>query len=164
MIVLGCEGKVELILIENLIKNNHLKYPKEDILDRRPIHFRQPRTIAPIINALPSDEKIIFCRIGDTQKEDYDISCFKSRIDNIEVIKICTKPEIEILIIINEGLMDEYLKTQSKIRPKQFVKNKFPNLDIGDYINNNDLYTAIKEYKRIKKHKSDEHYLLDLLK
>ena len=166
MIVLACEGKCEVKLLTKLIDNNCLIFDIKDILDRRPLHIRQPQAITPLINILPIEEDIVFYRVGDTQKDQFDLSCFGDiRNEHITIKRMCTKPEIEILIIINEGLFEEYNKHKSKIMPKQFVKT-FVNgfVDFEHYIDTHDMVNAIKEYKRIKSHEKDEFYLADLLK
>ena len=166
-VVLACEGNCEVKLMLNLLEKDALIFNKRDILDQRPLKLRQPKTIAPIINTLPEDEEIIFYRIGDTQRDTFNISCFGlTRIEHITVIKICTMPEIEILIIINEGKYTEYLKEKSESSPKDFIKIHLGNIaSFEEYIKTNDMTYAIREYKRIKKHKQkDEQYLADLLK
>ena len=163
--VLGCEGKSEVALIEQLLTKGELVFTKKELLDMRPIHFRQPKDIAAIIDILPIDEDIVFYRIGDTQRDEYDFSCFRARQDHISVIKVCTTPEIEILIIINEGLMNEYNKVKSNMMPKQFVKQYVKGFtNFNDYIATHDMVAAIKEYKRIKKQEKDTICLADLLK
>ena len=166
IVVLACEGNSEVELMFQLLTDNHLIFKKEDVLDRRPIHLRQPYIIVPIVSTLPTETKITIFRIGDTQRDNFDISCFgETRINDIRVVKICTMPEIELLIIINEGLYEEYLKVKSKLSPKQFVKMNVTNYtSFKDYVNSHDLRSSIKEYKRIKKHKNGEGYLADLLK
>ena len=163
--VLGCEGQCEVLLVMDLLSKGVLIFDKKDILDRRPIHFRQPREIAPLIDTLPMEEEIVFYRIGDTQNDEYNLTCLSARKDKIKIVKVCTKPELEILIIINEGLYDEYLKQKSKMMPKQFVKtyaNGYTNF--ADYLENHDLRLAISEYKRLKKNEKGELFLADLIK
>lgn len=60
-------------------------------------------------------------RIGDSQNDELKIpNDLKKRITKIT--KCCTKPELEILLIINEGLYSQYLKVSSKESPKVFSK------------------------------------------
>lgn len=154
-----------MALINKLLDDNVLIFCRKDILDRRPIHFRQPRFIAPLINTLPPDEPLIFYRIGDTQKDEYDLSCLSCRADKITIYKVCTKPELEILVIIKENHYDKYLKVKSKIQPKQYLKNELSSLGkFSDYVLQNDMTEPIKKYKNLKQHKKDEIYLADLLK
>ena len=163
--VLGCEGQCEVLLVADLLSKGVLIFEKKDILDRRPIHFRQPREIAPLIDTLPLEEEIVFYRIGDTQNDEYNLTCLSARKDKIKIVKVCTKPELEILIIINEGLYDEYLKQKSKMMPKQFVKTYVDGYtNFADYLENHDLQFAISEYKRLKKNEKGELFLADLIK
>ena len=166
MNVLACEGPCEVQLITDLIEEGLFIFRKEEILDRRPLHLRQPKSVVPLINTLPADEEIVFYRIGDTQTDEFDLSCFGAiRQEHIRVIKVCTKPELEILIIINEGLYREYLKVKSRISPKQFVKINVPNYtNFNKYLENHNLLSSIIEYKRIKQNEDDELYLCDLIK
>ena len=77
------------------------------------------------------------------------------------------------LLNIVENLISEYEKVKSSITPKEFAKanityrrKKYDNSTqfYKDYFNTHPdkLVNAIKEYKRIKKHKKDEYYLADL--
>ena len=166
MIVVVCEGNCEVKLISYLLKAKKLVFTNKDILDHLPLHIRQPKTIMPVLNALPVDEDIIFYRIGDTLKDEFDTSCFgKIRQEHITVINVCTTPEIEILIIICEGLYDEYLKVKSSVPPKEFVKTHLKGYySFEDYISSHDIVWAIKEYKRLRTQKrKDDIFLADLL-
>jgi hypothetical protein len=114
-------------------------------------------------------------RIGDVQNERLKIpGDYKEKISGVE--KYCTKPELEMLLIISEGLVSEYEKVKSSISPKEFAKH---NILFGRKRYNNStkfykeyygdrpdlLVDAIKEYKRIKgSHRKGELYLADLLK
>ena len=165
MNVLGCEGNDEVYLINYLIDKGYLIFKREEILDRRPIHFRQPSEIAPLIDLLPPETDIIFYRIGDKQTDEFNLKRFEFRKDHIQVIRVCTTPELEILVIINENLLNEYLKVKSLVMPKQFVKEKVKGFTtIKEYLKNHDLYDAIIKYKEIKKTREGEICLADLLK
>ena len=166
-VVLACEGNCEVELLSILLEKGQMVFDKQEILDHRPIKLRQPKKIAPLINTLPIDEDIVFYRIGDTQRDDFDISYFElTRANHMQIKKICTMPEIEILIIINERKYDDYLKNKSDISPKEYVKTHLKYTgSFSDYLVNHDMVWSIKEYKRIKNHKQkDEYYLADLLK
>lgn len=92
----------------------------------------------------------------------------------ISVKKYCTKPELEILLILSEGLYDNFQKVKSSKKPKDFAKE---NISIGrtkyknqtkfyaDYYGSNVdlLVEAIRKYKSLNKNKKDELYLCDLL-
>ena len=89
------------------------------------------------------------------------------------IYKYCTKPELEIMLIIHENMVKEFNK--SNRTPKSFAKDKIKlngrkydqsNEFLESYYSNiDDLINDIIEYKRIKKdHNKDELYLADLLK
>ena len=89
----------------------------------------------------------------------------------------CTRPEIEMLLIYNENLMDKYLKVKSKIKPKIFAKRnivykghkydnstKFFEEYYGGLDNKGKLVNNIKGYKKFQTNRPGEKYLADLLK
>lgn len=167
MIVAACEGKSELTLILHLIERGIFFAKAEELLDDRPIHMRQLKEIATLINTLDIDEPIEVYRIGDTQKDQLDLRGFEARKDRITIYKVCTKPEIEILIILNEGLYKDFCKKhrQFGLSPKEYVKTYVKEFSsVEKYIESHNIVPAIEEYKRIKKHKDDEMYLADLIK
>lgn len=93
-----------------------------------------------------------------------------------EIYKYCTKPEFEMLLIINEGLEKEYEKVKNKMSPKSFAKEyikmngkkydqsaEFIEMYYGGK-NVISLVNNIKKYKKNKKqHEKDELYLADIL-
>lgn len=80
------------------------------------------------------------------------------------------------LLIIAEGLVSEYEKVKSGVKPKNYAKNhikcgrkKYDNSTsfYREYFGNNKelLVKCIREYKKCNKaHNKDEHYLAELLK
>jgi len=65
----------------------------------------------------------VIYRIGDKQSEKLIIpNEYKEKI--ISIHKYCTKPELEMFLIISEGLSKKYEKLKSKITPKAFAKDK----------------------------------------
>ena len=93
-----------------------------------------------------------------------------------EIKKYCTKPELEMLLIISENMDSEFEKLKFKTTPKIFCKEnivynrtRYNNRTAfyRDYYGNQIdlLVDTIKQYKRLKgKHRKDELYLADLLK
>lgn len=99
---------------------------------------------------------------------------YKDKIQAVE--KYCTLPELEMLLIISEGLVREYDKVKSTVSPKSFAKQHV-RFNHVRYDNSTQFFReyygadceklihAIREYKRIKgAHRKDELYLADLLK
>ena len=171
-----CEEPNELKIVNILLENHSLKFSSDDLLGLVPYHARQIKSSAAVKAALSLyPDEVHVLRIGDTQNEILKIPTeYKSKITLVE--KYCTKPELEMLLIISEDLVDEYEKVKTKIKPKTFAK---ANIRCGKrrYDNSTAFYdeyfgadckklvSAIKAYKRHNgSHKKDEHYLAELLK
>ncbi len=171
-----CEGPNELEVIKILLRHNCLKFTEDDLLGLVPYHARQIKNsgiVQAALNIYPG--KVVILRIGDKLNEKLCIpKKYQEKIVSVE--KYCTKPELEILLIISEGLEKEFEKVKSKEKAKSFAKK---NIRCGrrqykndtafytEYYGNNAkaLVSSIKKYKHIKKsHNQDEHYLADLLK
>lgn len=171
-----CEGPNEKEIINILLEHHCLEISEDDLLGLTPYHARQITKSAQVrteLNLYPGE--VIVCRVGDSQNEKLKIPAdYKEKV--VEIRKYCTKPELEILLIIAENLFGEYEKVKSSTKPKVFAKQniyckgaKYDNSTAfyREYFGNNcDLLVyAIREYKRLKgSHKKDELYLADLLK
>ena len=172
-----CEGPNELVIMRILLENDKLLFGEDDLIGLEPYHARQIASSGQVktqLNMYPGKDVLVM-RIGDVQNEALKIpEDYKGKI--IKVEKYCTKPELEMLLIISEGLVAEFEKTKSSVSPKRFAKQnvscgrrKYDNSSqfYSDYygVNPDALVEAIREYKRIKgTHKKDELYLADLLK
>lgn len=176
-LLIMCEGSNEKKIVDMLLEHGCFKFTEDDLLGLTPFHARQINSNGQVkaeLNIYPDDVKIL--RIGDKQSDKLAIPAeYKGKI--VEVEKYCTKPELEILLIIAYGMISEYDKVKSEISPKKFCKkwikynkksydnsSKFYEECFGDNINL--LVDSIKEYQRIhgKSHAKDEHCLAELLK
>ncbi|MBQ5988459.1 MAG: GNAT family acetyltransferase [Oscillospiraceae bacterium] len=173
-----CEGPNELEIMNILLENELLIYTEDDLLGTVPYFARQIDSSPMVKSALteyPYNDVAII-RIGDKQSEELQISkCFSEKISG-GISKYCTLPELEVLLIISEGLWNEYLKVKSKEKPKSFAKKnikfnrkKYDNSSLfyKNYYGDSPekLVAAIKEYKqKHSSHKKDELYLADILK
>lgn len=171
-----CEGPNELEIIRILLEHDKLIFRNDDLLNLVPYHARQIATSGAVKAALNLyTGEICVLRIGDKLGEALKIPPqYKDRI--VEVRKYCTKPELEMLLIITEGLDDEFEKVKSKRSPKEFSKEHiqygrkrydnstaFFRTYYGDRVD--ELTAAIRRYKQIKgKHQKDELYLAALLR
>lgn len=171
-----CEGPNELEIIRMLLEHDKLIFTEDDLLNLVPYHARQIRNNASVKNALNlyyGDVEVL--RIGDKLNEELKIPKeYKGKIKNIR--KYCTKPELEMLLIISENRNLDFEKVKSKISPKTFSKEnivynrtrynnstEFYRIYYGERIDL--LVDTIKRYRQLKgKHRNDELYLADLLK
>lgn len=172
-----CEGPNELGIMRILLENDKLIFGEDDLIGLEPYQARQIINNGQVktqLNMYPGNDVFVM-RVGDVQSDTLKIpDDYKEKIVKVE--KYCTKPELEMLLIISEGCVAEYEKHKSSVSPKKFAKQhircgrkKYDNSTqfYNDYygLNPDALVEAIKEYKRIKSaHKKDELYLADLLK
>ena len=170
-----CEGRNEVCIINLLLKHNKLKFCIDDLVALKPFNARQLTnpTIKSELRIYNQPVKVL--RIGDTQHDKIIIpSDLNDIIAKDRIYKYCTLPELEILIIINEGLYKKFLK--SKETPKTFVKRNIiynnrrydqSSAFLEMYYGGkrvNMLIQNLIDYKHLKKHKKDELYIADLLK
>ena len=172
-ILVLCEGPNEMKIIDLLLEHDKLIFNKEDLVGLVPYHARQ--LSAPILTPVLSiyTGKFDVYRIGDKQNDVLKIpKALKHRVNS--VTKYCTKPELEILLLLNERLYNNYLRNGNN-KPKQYAKKhviynrqRYDNSSYfyeeyyGNRIDN--LVDNIRKYKMVKEHEKDEMYLADLLK
>ena len=161
-----CEGPNEKAIIDLLIDNNKLIFKRKDLLNREVFFARQIDKSPVIISAIRTyNNEIVVIRVGDKLNDVLRIPKeFRKLIDKNNIKKVCTKPELEMLLIINMGLFKEYNKVKNKISPKSFAKKyvmlnreRYNNSTAfwrDFYCNNIDLLVRdIKEYKKFKKNR-----------
>ena len=177
-ILLMCEGQNEETILNILLDNDLLIFTRDDLIGLKPYAIRQLShpTIKSELKHYGLPVKVY--RIGDKQNDKLPIpNDLKKIVIKNEIYKFCTKPEFEMLLILNEGLEKEYEKVKNKMSPKSFAKKnikmngrkydqstEFIKLYYGGN-NINNLIKNIKKYKTYKKqHEKDELYLADILR
>lgn len=177
MLLVMCEGTNEKKIMDMLLEAGKLSFSEDDLLGLSIYHARQITKSAQVrteLNIYPGQVKVL--RIGDKQSDKLVIpKDYVKKISGID--KYCTMPELEMLLIIAEGLEKEFDKVKSKVSPKEFAKanikcnkkpydnsSKFYEEYFGDNIDK--LVDSIKRYARArgKTHEKDEHCLVELLK
>ena len=171
-----CEGPNELEIIRILLEHNLLKFTEDELLGLTPYHARQISKSAQVrteLNLYPGEVKVL--RVGDKQSDALKIPAeYKSKIVGVE--KYCTKPELEMLLILAESMEAKYDKVKSDMKPKDFAKeniscgkHKYDNSTVfyREYFGDSPelLVKCIKKYhKHNGSHGKDEHYLMELLR
>ena len=171
------EGSAEEVIIKKLFRRNRLIFKYDDIYESDELirsfsRTRNGKRFAKEKLEMDYGERHInILRILDSKKEKFHLgNTYDERIDSgeIRLFNILTRPEIEILIVINEGHYDrfvnkrdtkacDYCKHQlnmKKVKSAEFVSEYFGDIDI--------LVNSIKEYKRVHS-KKDEYCLFNLL-
>ncbi len=169
------EGKCEEAMVQSLIDTGRFAIPVDDMLDERPflgLSIKRHPQAQILIRQLMPEEKVKVVRIGDTLSDNISIpKDLKKKIDGVE--NYCTKPEIEMLLIINEGLYDDYQKVKNTQKPKLFAKSHItykgkkykPSYPwLYEYFTQEDLVSMLQEYKRLSNHEKEERHVYDLVK
>lgn len=146
------EGKAEKEIFNILLESDILIFQKEDILINNPCTTRNAKTYCDRNLKMVNNVKIV--RILDSKRENFKIPrAYERKIEN--VINVYTRPEIEILAILSEGLYKKFKSSGQK--PSTFLKtydsSKFKSCKsaefIGSYFSNpNHLYHTLLEYER----------------
>ena len=172
--VIMTEGPCEKALIDVLIKKGIFNIPVESLLYEEVFHARQIKgKVLEKINQLPYQEKIFIIRIGDKLTDDLVIpDDLEDRVE--DNIKICIKPEFEVLHLIYKGKLDEYIKKhKSSMKPseylsqidKEYKKAYDYNYKYFDALTSEKIINVIKTYssKRGGTHKKYEKFLEELI-
>ena len=168
--VILCEGPSEKRLMERLLEEKLLCFDKTEVVSMGPLLHGEIKWALPEIHAIPPKETVVVLRVGDTLTDKWipqkNGLGFRAHEGTLSVERICTKPEIEILVIIARGKLKEFAK--SSLKPKGFVRGviKRPKdfYDFLDAASNEELVAAIHEYRKEKGHAQKEKCLADYLK
>ena len=173
--IIMTEGTCEKAFIDVIIDKDLFVFPIKCLLYEQIFHARQiNQKLIEKINQLPANEKITIIRIGDKLSNKLLIP---EEIENkvVKCLKICIKPEFEILHLIFQKEDSKYIRNyKSKFKPSEYLhsidckyeKSYEYNYSFFNKIPNKDLIFLIKEYsnKRKKVHNNDELLLEEILK
>lgn len=115
------EGTCEKALLDVMKEKGLLFYDVIELLYEDIHHARQINNrLIEMINQLPINEQITIIRIGDKLNDELKIPI--DLIDRIhKILKICIKPEFEILHIIFYKKFTKYNSIKRKIKPSEYV-------------------------------------------
>ena len=159
-----CEGGAERAIIDLLLDNHMLVFDREQLLEEEVLRCRSAKEFEDKYLRKGFREKITVYRILDSRRENFKLSTiYQSKID---VINVVTAPEIEILIIYNEGKYKEFKNSGEK--PSVYCKSTLRYKDVKSYdfiqkyfADINVLKRALHEYRRVSKVQKDEIALYD---
>lgn len=123
-----CEGEDEKAFLDVLIEKDLFIYSEDQLLNGRIYHARnlKAKTMKPELsiplNTLDKSKVIHVIRVMDKNNDALKIpSEYRDKISP-EITDVLTTPELEILCIINEGLISDFYKVKSKLKPSEFYK------------------------------------------
>lgn len=169
-----CEGNFEEDVINFLLEHNKLKFSVSDLVDEKVTRTRKAAKIQQEFLNRTYSQKIIILRIIDSKKEGFKLApAYHHKVKINErtgklYTNIITRPEIEILVVIDKG---DFTKFQNqRLKPSDFCKTEYKFDDVKEvgfvekyFVNINNLIRVIKKYKSF--HSNDSDYTLaDLLK
>ena len=173
-----CEGPNEKAVVDMLLDAGFLEFSEDDLVGLTVYHARQ--LTAPVIKtalSIYTGEFAVY-RIGDSMTDKLPVPAdYQGRIKGVR--KFCTKPELEMLLLIAEGKEAEFEKVKAgkrKMKAKDFCKanvvhnrKRYDNSTqfYRDYFGSDigTLVEVIEKYKQTHgAHKKGEEYLADLLK
>lgn len=162
-----CEGGAETAIMEMLLDADRLIFKEDDLFYDEIIRCRNAEKFEQRYLKVRLSYKLTIIRVLDSRRENFKLS--RPYCDDIDVINVVTAPEIEMLIILNEGKYDQFKKSGKK--PSEYCKQIFKNENIKsrtwvkEYFKNiDDLIQSIRMYDRVSDVRMGEYTLLDLLK
>lgn len=176
LIICSCEGVAEKVIVDLLLDNNKLCFDRYALIDGACTNIRSAKDIAANFLTRAYSQDIAVLRIIDKENDSFKIPAVYLRNRNVSVFSVVTKPEIEMLHIIAEGLADDFQRTErlnKNLRPSEFfqgyvTKHSRKKLKVksSEYIQNfysdiDRLIEAIKTYHQRTSQKSYD--LSDLL-
>ena len=162
-----CEGGAERAILDLLLDDHRLVFEREDLIEEELLNCRNAKDFERKHLKKSFSGKITVYRILDSRSENFKLS--KAYEQKVDVINVVTAPEIEMLIICNEGRYKEFKNSGEK--PSIYCKSKlkYKNVKSYEFIREyfsdmNILLNALHEYKRVSKVRKEEKTLWDLLK
>ena len=162
-----CEGGAETAIMNMLLDQNKLIFSRDELLEGEILKTRKGKDFETRYLKKDFAGKIKVYRVLDSRRENFKIS--KAYQHKVEIVNVITAPEIEMLIICNEGKYldfekrknmspSEYCKSILKmknVKSVSFVKEYFSDISV--------LEKSLYEYRRISKVRKDEKTIYDLL-
>lgn len=162
-----CEGGAEHAILDLLLNDHRLVFERGDLIEEEVLKCRSGSEFEERYLKKGFFEKITIYRILDSRNENFKLR--KAYEKKVNIINVVTAPEIEMLIICNEGRYREFKCSGEK--PSTYCKRvlKYKNVKSYDFVYKyfSDIDVLIKtlhEYRRISKVRKNETTLWDLLK
>lgn len=166
-----CEGGAERAILDLLLDNHKLIFERQDLIEEEVLRCRKGKEFEERYLRKSFSEKITIYWVHDSRSEKFNLS--KAYEHKVDIKNVITAPEIEKLIICNEGKYNEYEKEKRKnpnLKPSIYCKAnlKYKNVKSYDFVKEyfsdiKILVNALHEYRRISKIRGNEISIWDLL-
>lgn len=164
-VLVSCEGGAEQTVIEILLDAGALCFSRENVIDITGI--RTANGIETEYLAVDYGRSIALLRIVDSRNSNFKLR--KLYRQKCCIYRICTCPEIEMLVILNEGKQKEYSKVMNSMKPSDFCKMElaYPYIKkpewLRQYWTADTLVNSIARYKQIHQFRKNELCLWHIL-
>ena len=101
-----CEGGAERVILDLLLDHDKLIFARNELLEEEILESRKGKDFEEKYLRREFKGKITVYRILDSRRENFKIS--KAYQNKVDVINVITAPEIEMLIICNEGKYQDF--------------------------------------------------------
>lgn len=162
----SCEGAGEEVIISKLVEADALIFPKDDVVDIT--RKRKSIDIQSEYLGFEYDWPVCIVRILDSLRERFKLGpLYASR---YPVASVHTRPEIEMLVIIQEGQFADYSKRKSSMKPSVYCKSVLGIRDVksqqflNEYWDVERIIAAATQYRKVAHFESGELCLADLIK
>lgn len=161
-----CEGSAEEIILNKLLDGNKLIFTRDNLLDNRILRVRNAETFASKHLNYSFTDIISVYRIHDSPRENFKMP--KAYQNKVKILDVFTKPEIEILLLLNEGKYENWTRSKND-KPSIYAKSLFPGVKIkskefnDSYWDCDSIIKSAELYKQ-KSSSSEGMVLFDLIK
>lgn len=153
-----CEGGAETAIMDLLLDQNKLIFSRDELLEGEILRTRKGKEFETRYLKKNFSGKITVYRILDSRRENFKIS--KAYQQKVEVVNVITAPEIEMLIICNEGKYHDFEKKKN-MSPSEYCKSilKMKNVKMFRLLRNillmylfwKKVFMSIREYLKCEK-------------
>ena len=162
-VLISCEGGAEDTVIHMLLDDDRFIFNKDAVINIT--RLRKACDIERQFLGFEYDQPVSLLRVVDSLNAKFELGALYR--DACSVYRICTRPDIEILTIINEDKYDDYCG--KRMKPNVYCKQclgmsdiKRPDFLTG-YWDIENLVRAIRTYARIHRTEPGEYTLADIL-
>lgn len=134
-----CEGTAEEVILSKLLAAGLLIFSVDDLIDNKVLRIRNGSRFAHQHLNHSFEEKVIVYRILDSKTEKFKLP--KPYQEKVSIHNVITKPEIEMLLIISEGQLEDFERLHD-IKPSDYAKTLFKGENIKSRAFNETYWTA----------------------
>ena len=123
-ILCACEGHAEQAIIDLLLDNDFLCFGRQAMIGGECTQIRTGEQLAKQYLGMEMERELAILRILDREKERLVLPKAYQLRDDINIFNVVTKPEIEILHIIDAGLYENFKAQGHGVKASSYCKER----------------------------------------